>query len=255
MSAVRTRAATEDAAETAAVRVTREVVLVGGHESGYGSALRGLCRETVTGVGSGLHTLTRRPAVVVPMTLGRDAGLVDDVAQVLRWNSRGREPGELLLAPALATADHLVGWIRAAAGRVAVPEPEERAILVAAPAASAAEDAELFRVARLARQHSGCRWVEVALIGGDPDVAEGVTRCRLLGARHVVVVPASFVEPVVPEGATGSGPLLSPVALEELVGRRVAAAEHRWAEHRDDGLAAAPSGRHEHHHHDRNHGH
>ncbi|WP_433212301.1 sirohydrochlorin chelatase [Microtetraspora malaysiensis] len=228
----------------------REIVLVGGHESGYGGALSGLGRETVTGVGSGLHAVTRGPAVVVPMTLGRDAGLVDDAAQVLRWNSRGREPGELLLAPALATVNHLVGWIRAAAGRVAVPEPEERAVLVVAPAASAEEDAELFRVARLAREHSGIRRFEVALIGGDPDVAEGVTRCRLLGARQVVVVPASFVEPATPPGTIASGPLLSPAALEELIGRRVTAAEHRWAEHRDDGLADAPSARHEHHHHD-----
>ncbi|WP_157570368.1 sirohydrochlorin chelatase [Microtetraspora malaysiensis] len=226
----------------------REVVLVGGHESGYGGALRGLCREMVTGVGSGLHALTRGPAVVVPMTLGRDAGVVADIARVLRWNSREREPGELLLAPPLATVDHLVGWIRAAARRVAVPEPEAGAVLIVAPAATADEDAELFRVARLAREHSGCHRVEVALIGGDPNVAEGVTRCRLLGARQVVVVPASFVEPATPPGTIASGPLLSPAALEELIGQRVTAAEHRWDEHHDDGLVVAPSARHDHHH-------
>ncbi|WP_174552418.1 sirohydrochlorin chelatase, partial [Microtetraspora niveoalba] len=243
-------------AGTGAAVPAREVVLVGGHESRSGAALRGLCREAVTGVGARLYASTRRPAVVVPMTLGRDAGLIEDVARVLRWTGRGREPGELLLAPPLATTGHLVGWIRAAAGRVAVPEPEERAVLVVAPAATAEEDAELFRVARLARQHSGCRRVEVALIGGDPDVAEGVARCRLLGARHVVVVPASFVEPEPSPGAVSAGPLLSPVALEELVRLRVGEAERRWAEHGDDGLAAASTTRHGHEHgHGHGHGH
>ncbi|MEU7987830.1 hypothetical protein AB0B56_23450 [Streptosporangium canum] len=233
--------------------VERETVLVGGHESRYGRALGGLPGATVTAVGRDLHALTRRPAVVVPMTLGRDPGLADQIAQILRWNGRGREPGELLLAPPLGTIAHLVGWLRAAAGRATgqapAPSPPAgpRAVLVTAPAASAEADAELFRVAHLVRRHSGLRWVEVAFTDGDPDIAEGVARCRLLGARHVTAVPASFAEPSLPEGVSWAGPLLAAASLEELVGRRVATARERWDRDADDGLAAA------HHHHDHSH--
>ncbi|MGW3369857.1 hypothetical protein ACWDOR_43800, partial [Streptosporangium canum] len=117
-----------------------------------------------------------------------------------------------------------------------------------APAASAEDDAELFRVAHLVRRHSGLRWVEVAFTDGDPDIAEGVARCRLLGARHVTAVPASFAEPSLPEGVSWAGPLLSAASLEELVGRRVATARERWDRDADDGLAAA-----HHHHHDHSH--
>lgn len=227
-------------------------MLVGGHESRYGRALGDLPGATVTAVGRDLYALTRHPAVVVPMTLGRDTGLAAQIAQILRWNGRGREPGELLLAPPLGTSAHLVGWLRAAAGRAAVPAPSPDgpwAVLVTAPSALAEEDAELFRVAHLVRRHSGLRWVEVALMGGDPDVAEGVSRCRLLGARQVAVVPASFAEPDLPEGVTWAGPLLTPASLEELVRRRVETARERWRRHADDGLAVASGDRHHHHTH------
>ncbi|MEV7011051.1 hypothetical protein [Streptosporangium sp. NPDC051022] len=249
------------AREPAAARrppAARRTVLVGGHESRYGGAIDGPPGVTVTAVGRELYAATRHPAIVVPMTLGRDAELASQTAQLLRWNGRGREPGELLLAPPLGTAAHLVGWLRAAAGRAAVPDtpglPDTaaagfRAVLVTAPAASAEEDAELFRVAHLVRRHSGLRWVEVAFTGGEPDIAEGVSRCRLLGARHVTVVPASFDEPALPEGVTWAGPLLTPAALTELVGRRVEAARDRWARDADDGLAAVSAGHHHHHNH------
>lgn len=108
-------------------------------------------------------------------------------------------------------------------------------------------------MAHLVRRHGGFRWVEVALMDGDPDVAEGVSRCRLLGARHVAVVPASFAEPDLPGGVTWTGPLLTPAALGELVARRAAAARERWDRHAEDDLAAA-SGEH-HHHHDHQHRH
>ncbi|GAA3118276.1 sirohydrochlorin chelatase [Streptosporangium carneum] len=252
--------ATPPAGRPAAPRppTARRTVLVGGHESRYGLALGDLAESgwaAVTAVGRDLYALTMSPAVVVPMTLGRDAELASQIAQVLRWNGRDREPGELLLAPPLGTAAHLVGWLRAAAGRVTPPEPpgpcaaEPGAVLVTAPAATAEEDAELFRVAHLVRRHSGLRWVEVALTDGDPDVEEGVSRCRLLGARHVTAVPASFERPPLPEDVTWAGPLLAPAALRELVGRRAEAARDRWERHGDDGLAAASGGHHHHHDH------
>ncbi|GHH62706.1 hypothetical protein GCM10017673_02380 [Streptosporangium violaceochromogenes] len=235
----------------AAGETTRRTVLACGHESRSGRAIGAVAGATVTAVGRDLYALTRHPSIVVPMTLGRDATLASQVAQVLAWNGRGRAPGELLLAPPLGTTAHLVGWLRAAAGRAAGPARafEERwAALLAAPSASPEEDAELFRVAHLVRRYGGFRWVEVALMDGDPDVAEGVSRCRLLGARHVALVPASFAEPDAPDGVTWTGPLLTPAALRELVARRVATARERWDHRADDGLAAA-SGEHHHHHH------
>lgn len=235
-----------------------ETVLVGGHESDHGRAIGELSGATVTAVGRDLYGLTLRPAIVVPMTLGRDTELASQIAQVLRWNGRDREPGELLLAPPLGTTTHLVGWLRAAAaGRAAVPDSsgpcaaESGAVLVTAPSASVEEDAELFRVAHLVRGNSGPRRVEVAFTDGEPDVVEGVARCRLLGARHVTVVPASFTEPDLPEGVTWAGPLLPPAALRELVGRRAATARDLWIRHGDDGLAVASGGHH--HHHDHSH--
>ncbi|MER7133947.1 hypothetical protein, partial [Streptosporangium saharense] len=80
-------------------------MLVGGHERGHvAAAPEGLEGARAVAVGRELYALTLRPAVVVPLTLGRDMRLVAQIAQVLRWNGRGREPGELLLAPPLGTA-------------------------------------------------------------------------------------------------------------------------------------------------------
>ncbi|MER7131798.1 sirohydrochlorin chelatase, partial [Streptosporangium saharense] len=148
------------------------------------------------------------------------------------------------------TAAHLVGWLRAAVGRVAHASPvEPTAVLLTAPSASAEEDAELFRVAHLVHRYGGPRWIEVAFVGGEPDIEEGVARCRLLGARRVTVVPASFARPALPEGVTWAGPLLTPAVMRELVGRRTGTARERWERHGDDGLAAVSHGHHHHHDH------
>jgi sirohydrochlorin cobaltochelatase len=209
----------------------RDVLLVGGHEGlpGEGLAVRDL------------HFLAARPgsAVVVPMTLGRDPELIEQTAQALKWAARERHAGELLLAGPLGTTTDLIGWLRAAACRAG-----SDAVLIVAPASSPEQDAELFKVARLVRQYSPVRWVEVALIGGDPDVAEGVARCHRLGARDVTVLPAAFVLPEPVEGARIGGPLLGGAALAGLVRQRASAAARRWSRHADDGIEAVPHDRH-----------
>lgn len=247
------------------------VVLVGGHESAGGRALRGLPLPDVTVVRDGRELyravagLRDRADVVhvVPMTLGRDAGLVADAARTLlalpprpaapgglsahgpRVAGSAPRPAPVLLARPFGTAQHLVGWLRAAANRV----PAEEALLVTAPAGDPFDDAELYRIARLVRQYGRHRTVEVALTGGDPGPAEGVERCRRLGAGHVTVLPAAFTVPDLPSGPVAStGPLLSPAAVAGVVGARVREAGARWDEHGDDGVAAGLSAAHDHGH-------
>ncbi|MGV9324555.1 sirohydrochlorin chelatase [Streptosporangium sandarakinum] len=237
----------------------RRVLLVGGHESRDGRCLPGPVGPgdpEVRAVGRDLHAALagRDRIVAVPMTLGRDPELPTVAAQTLRWAARERAPGDLLLAGPLGTTGHLVGWIRGAVTRALRDGPPRQAVLLVAPAAGPEPDAELFRVARLVRQYTSVRWVEVALVGGDPDVDEGVERCLRLGADGVVLVPASFV-PVAPRpGVRTAGPLLGPASLATLVRERVAEAEQRWDRYGDDGLATVHHG-HEHEHgHERGHG-
>lgn len=237
------------------------VVLGAGHEGG--AAVGGVAagRPLTEAVTAALAASTA-PVCVVPMTLGRDPKLIADCARALRWLGRGEGGGEgrgrLVLAPPFATADHLTAWLRTAALRAVRSAPQTSAVLVTAPAAGPFEDAELFRVARLVRQYGAHRWVEVAFDGGDPDLAEGVERCRRLGARHVALVRAAFgsagdvTDVTRATGATGApadvldtGPLLGEAAIAEVLRARVAHALHRLA-HGDDGTGAGLDAEHGH---------
>ncbi|MYQ75898.1 MULTISPECIES: sirohydrochlorin chelatase [unclassified Streptomyces] len=247
------------------------VIAVCGHEAAYGRALEGRLGPDVDVVPNG-RALFRAAAarlrrgervVVVPMTLGREPGLVADTARTLRAvPDAGR--GAVLLAEPFGTAQHLVAWLRAAAGRV----PADSALLVAAPSGDPFEDAELHRVAALVRRYGRHELVEVAFEGGDPDPAGGVRRCALLGAERVALLPASFAA-VDPGGAgpvpvADAGPLVPDPALRRVLDERVADAHRRWDEHGDDGittgLAAADHHGHAHTHppgegHGHSHGH
>ncbi|WP_051300637.1 sirohydrochlorin chelatase [Actinomadura rifamycini] len=221
----------------------RAVLRVGGHECPPGTG-------GVLGPGRDLaRALAAHPrAVVVPMTLGRDPGLAAAAAQTIGWAARGAAPGDLLLAAPLGTTTHLVGWLRAAVAR-ALPGGGDRAALLVAPPGGPEDDAELYKVARLVWRHLRVPWVEVAFLGGEPGVAEGVDRCRRLGARDVVLVPAALVPPPRGAGTGAAGTPLGPAALAALVRRRAAEAEARWLRDGDDGLAAPA------HHHDHDHDH
>ncbi|MEU8796524.1 hypothetical protein [Spirillospora sp. NPDC048819] len=241
---------------TAPPAARRAVLPVGGHESiatageAPADSPGGLPGE-VHGPGRALRTALRdRPrAVAVPMTLGRDPGLATSAGQTLAWAARDRLPGDLLLAEPLGTVTHLVGWIRAAVTRVLRGGEFTGAVLLVAPAADPEADAELFKVARLVWRYLPVRWVEVALTGGEPGVAEGVERCHRLGAGEVALVPASLVPPPPCPGTVPSaGPLLGPAALTALIRARAAEAERRWDRDGDDGLAAAAHHAHTHHH-------
>ncbi|MEU5388798.1 cobalamin biosynthesis protein CbiX [Kitasatospora cineracea] len=245
------------------------VLAVCGREAGHGTALRHLAGPDTTVVTSGreLHrALAARPAgpdtAVVPMTLGRDPELVADTARTVR--ALPPEPHRTVaVAEPFGNPEHLVGWLRAAAATV----PAGAALLLTAPAGDPYQDAELHRVAHLVRRYGRHRLVEVALTGGDPDPAEGVRRCALLGARQVAVLSASFLPPVLPPAPArtavlDAGPLLGPAALAAVLAARAAAAVRRLHDSGEDGLAAAlaaagqhgpahshgPDGGHDHHH-------
>ncbi|MFE6760898.1 cobalamin biosynthesis protein CbiX [Streptomyces sp. NPDC057689] len=220
------------------------VIAVCGHEAAYGRALEGRLGPDTGIVPNGralfrtvaAHLRRGERVVVVPMTLGREPGLVADTARTLRAvPDAGR--GAVLLAEPFGTAQHLVAWLRAAAGRV----PADSALLVAAPTGDPFEDAELHRVAALVRRYGRHSLVEVAFDGGDPDPAEGVRRCGLLGAERVALLPASFTD-VRPVGEAAvpvadAGPLVPDPALRRVLDERVADARRRWDEHGDDGIS------------------
>ncbi|MFD5294634.1 sirohydrochlorin chelatase [Streptomyces mutabilis] len=217
------------------------VVAVCGHESDGGRALPGLLGPDVSCVRGGRELFRRvrasrgrgEPVCVVPMTLGRDPELVADAARTLLALSPEERAGTVLAEP-FGTADHLIGWLRTAAVRV----PGDRALLITAPSGDPFVDADLFRIARLVRQYGRHRTVEVALTGGDPDPAEGVRRCRALGGERVVLLPASWVTPPVPDGehCEPGGPLLSAPAVTGVLGTRVRDAWERHDRLGDDGL-------------------
>ncbi|MFF3957751.1 sirohydrochlorin chelatase [Streptomyces sp. NPDC001890] len=221
------------------------VIAVCGHEAAYGEALRDLVDPGVSVVSGGRELFravaapSRRgeESCVVPMTLGRDPELVADAARTLRALPAA-DRARTALAEPFGTSQHLTGWLRAAAARV----PDSAALLVTAPAGDPFEDAELYRVACLVRRYGSHDLVEVAFTGGDPDPAEGVRRCTLLGARHVVLLPAAFARPILPD-APGTrvecaGPLLAPAALARVLAERVADARRQRGERGDDGIAA-----------------
>lgn len=246
------------------------LVLVGGHESDGGRDLWPL-PATIAGVpvqvaaaGRTLaaalaeaapHAGAGRPLVVVPMTLGRDPRLVSDTARTVRWAARGDGAGRFALAPPFGTADHLVGWLRAACRRrVDGGAGDGAAVLVAAAAADPFDDAELHRVVALVRAHSPQRLVEVGLRDGPGGGLEaGVERCRRLGAERVTVVAAGFGQP--PDVDV---PLLTAAATAQVVAARAASACQRLLAHGDDGVTAALAADHAHgfaHSHEHAHGH
>ncbi|MDF5756117.1 hypothetical protein [Spongiactinospora sp. TRM90649] len=229
---------------------TRRVVLVGGHESGRGRALTGTEPRAAPGRELAALLDAPGPVTVVPMTLGRDPDLIRDAAQTLAWARRGRDRGELLLSAPLAEVSHLVSLLLSAARDNAV---EGRAALIVAPASTVEADAELFRVARLVRD--GARLVEVALLGGDPDLPAGLERCHRLGATSIAVLPASFVRPAIPAeaGVVDAGPLLGPAALSRLIRVRVSAAERLFELTGEDGITAGLTVHGHGHHHDHHH--
>ncbi|GCD98471.1 sirohydrochlorin chelatase [Embleya hyalina] len=207
------------------------VVAVGGHESAHGAALPGLLGPEVTSVAAGRQTHRAVSALlgggadrvcVVPMTLGRDAGLLAETTRTLRALPAA-ERSRVVLGRPFGAAGQLIGWLRAAAARV----PVRAAILVTAPAGRPDEDAELYRLARLVWQYGTHRIVEVALLGGDPDLGRALERCRVLGAARTVAIPASFVLPAVP----GVAPLLSKATAAGILAARVGPALERFRLH------------------------
>lgn len=182
------------------------------------------------------------PVCVVPMTLGRDPALIADTARALSWARRESDSSPPILAAPLGAADHLIGWLR---GRAVATAAD--AVLVTAPVADPFADAELFRIARLVRQFGAAHLVEVGLLGGDPDVATGVDRCRRLGADRITVLPAWLgASPrVESDDVVDGGPLLGAAALRGVVAARVAEALH-GAGHGHDGIDAGLDAEHGH---------
>ncbi|WP_063837407.1 hypothetical protein, partial [Streptomyces sp. NRRL WC-3549] len=211
----------------------RRVVAVYGHEAADGGALRDLAGPEVLVVPGGRELIralaglrrSGQDACVVPMTLGRDPELVADTARTLRALPAAQTSGTLLAEP-FGTGRHLVAWLRAVANRT----PQGPALLVTAPTGGLFDDAELYRIARLVHGYGSHRSVEVAFTGGDPDVAEGVRRCGLLGDSRVTLLSAAFHLPEVPRvpgvTVTSAGPTVSRPALARILAERALSLIH-----------------------------
>lgn len=235
------------------------VVLVGGHEGGAEVSL-----EPLTEQGPLLRTSPVQleetvqqaldsadlPVCVVPMTLGRDPGLVADVARKLFGLCGAEVAGRVVLADPFANATQLTGWLRVAVNQAAGHlDATDLAALLTADAANSYDDAELFRIAHLVKELVDAQWVEVAFHGGDPDLAEGVGRCRQLGARRVVAIAAGFgpaLRTPMP-GVLDGGMLLSPSSISGMIASRVDSAMLKLSRG-DDGIASGLDADHEHGH-------
>lgn len=185
------------------------------------------------------------PVVVLPMGFGREPTLTADCARTLSAirarQERDHRPGpQLALSEPLGDSGDLIAYLRAAMRRLG----DSDGALVVSPSIDPFADAELFRIARLARQYGKPELVEVAFDGGvepDPTVSAGLDRCRLLGSARPAVIPAHLgpaPNPASSERLPGAGEYLcSPAVLRSLISTRVAAAVHRLS-HGDDGIHA-----------------
>ncbi|WP_440220185.1 hypothetical protein [Dietzia sp. MNB45] len=182
--------------------------------------------------------------VVVPMTFGRAPAMVADCSRTLR-DVRGSTdrvrlaPGSVALAAPLGDATMLITRLRAVIRR----HGAVCSALVVSRAIDPFADAELYRLARLARQYGQPGLVEVAFHGGDepdPDLPEGLERVRALGGRRPVVVSATLAPaPVTGLDLPGEGEyLFGPAVLRSVIDTRVREAVHRL-DHGDDGIDAA----------------
>lgn len=177
--------------------------------------------------------------VVVPMTFGRAPALVADCSRTLRDLRPRVAPGTVALAAPFGDGTMLVTRLRA----VIRKHGSASSALVVSRAIDPFADAELYRIARLARQYGDSGLVEVAFHGGeepDPDLAEGLERMRALGGG----VPALISATLAPAPVTGldlpgeGGYLCGPAVLRSVLDTRVAESVHRL-DHGDDGIDAA----------------
>jgi sirohydrochlorin cobaltochelatase len=233
------RAGTTVPPATGATRAA--VVLVGGHEGGADVAVgpsreRGPLLRAASAHGelrqAVRHALemTDQPVCVVPMTLGRDPGLVTDTARTLMSVTAAAAAGRIVLAEPFGSATLLTGWLRVAVAQAIGPlAATDHAVVMTANAANRFDDAELYRIAHLVKVRAAVPWVEVAFHGGDPGLAEVLDRCETLGARRTAVVCADF-------GSADTGPLLSPATVSGVLATRVAAAMLKLGRG-DDGIA------------------
>ncbi|GAA3508837.1 hypothetical protein [Dietzia aurantiaca] len=177
--------------------------------------------------------------VVVPLSFGRSPAVVADCSRTLRDLRPRLGPGRLALTDPFGDASMLVTGLRSALRR----HPDAEGALVMSPGIDPFADAELFRVARLARQYGRPALVEVAFDGGvepDPDLAGGLARLTALGVARPVIVPATLAPaPVTGHGLPGEGiALFGPAVVRSVLDTRAAEAVHRL-EHGRDGIDAA----------------
>ncbi|GAA1986512.1 hypothetical protein [Catenulispora subtropica] len=238
------------------------VILVGGHEggadvdleplAGHGPVSRSVPGRQLDELVHQTLDSTPWPVCVVPMTLGRDPQLVADTARTLMRLTGDEVAGRVVLTEPFADATLLTGWLRVAVSRAAGQlGATDLAVLLTANAANRFDDAELFRIAHLVKSQVNVPWVEVALRGGDPDLAAGVERCEQLGARQIAVIPADFgpavTGPGLLPGVVDGGTLLTPAAVSGMVATRVDSAMLKLGRG-DDGIAAGLDADHEHGH-------
>lgn len=186
-----------DAFTSFAARVGR---LVGGH--GITSA-GGFIELSPPPVRDAVATLTAgaRPAkiVAVPLMLSAAGHAKGDIPAALA-REQARHPGLSWhygrpLGPHPALLDLLDARIRAAGAG-----PHTAVLVIGRGSTDPDANADVVKTARLLWEGRGFRFAETAFVSlARPDVAEGLERCRLLGARRIVVARYFLFPGVLPD--------------------------------------------------------
>ena len=146
-------------------------------------------------VGAGAKRIVLQRLGLLP-----DPAIEENLAGIVRW-ARGRWKGlQIIPALPLLTGKQLASRLagRASEARdaaladgAALPPIEETALLLIAPGSADVEgNAEVPRVAYLIWEGRAWRTVEVAFVSGaTPTIADGLARCRTLGARATIALP------------------------------------------------------------------
>lgn len=159
-----------------------------------------LSAPTVHEAWSALATRGHRTMAAVPLVLVAAGHAKGDIPAALEREVR-RDPATGFvfgrpLGPHPVLQEILVRRIAATQGAIA----EDTAVLLVGRGSTDPDaNAEVCKVARLLQEGRPYAFVEPAFVSlAQPDVAQGLARCRALGARRVVVAPYFLFDGVLP---------------------------------------------------------
>ena len=178
----------------------RVAALVNGHGVNAAGGFIELSPPPVRDAVAALTADGQREIVAVPLMLSAAGHAKGDIPAALA-REEGRHPGLTWhygrpLGPHPVLLNLLADRIRAAAGTA----DAEAVLLVGRGSTDPDANADVVKTARLLWEGREFRFAETAFVSlARPDVAEGLERCRLLGARQIVVARYFLFPGVLPD--------------------------------------------------------